>query len=101
MGTGMFKTPTSVWIFAAVWLALATSYTARAFGHSADRSLVALIDWGVIAVALAIPPFALWRLFADLGSSRATINAAVRLVIVSYLPIWTAMRLLERALPPR
>ena len=98
----MLRTRTSVWLFAGLWLALSTFYTARAFMHSVDRSTLALLDWGLIALSLVAPLFGVWRLFADdQMHGRASINAAVRLVLIGYLPLWTAMRILDRILPLR
>ena len=95
----MLHTRTTVWVFAGIWVTLATISATQSFLHAPDRSFVALADWGIVGLSLVAPLFAIWRLFAAQATSTpAELTIAIRLVLIGYLPLWTALRLLERSL---
>jgi len=86
-----FKT---IW-FLAVTMWIATGLLAAiAFQHSAGRSLVALVHWAVIALSLVASLFVVHTLQAPPPTSGALRTTLVRVVILLYLPLSSALYLL-------
>jgi hypothetical protein len=74
-------------------LSAATAWSA--FRLSIDRSLLALVDWTVIGFALVAPLVLLRQVCAESSAGEGT-RAGLRLILLTYVPLWTALRMLER-----
>jgi hypothetical protein len=94
------ETRSGTWLFAIVWLALTATSAVRLYVQWPDRSAVALFHWGTLGTMLLAPLYMLWWLHARLGSDPRTRTLGLRIVLMSYLPLWIALRLLERSLLP-
>ncbi|HLG59441.1 MAG TPA: hypothetical protein VI485_29145 [Vicinamibacterales bacterium] len=85
----------SIWILAVAMCFATTMASAVAFRHAADRSITALILWGVIAVSLAAPLFLLrGMMITTLQDERTVYVRALRFIILVYLPLQSALMLL-------
>jgi hypothetical protein len=88
----MFKTG---WLLALAMLIATAALALIAFRASDDHSALALVHWGVIALSLALSPWAVRDLHSttpvDPIAGRARI---VRLVLLMYLPLSSALALL-------
>jgi hypothetical protein len=88
----MFKTG---WLLAMAMLVTTAVLALLAFRASGDHSALALVHWGVIALSLALSPWAVWELHStkpvDAIAARARI---VRVVLLMYLPLSSALSLL-------
>lgn len=89
---------TVVWLFTALWLCLTAYEAAGAFRLSTDPTVGAAVDWLVIAASLVAPIPLLHRVMADAREDTDVRGTAIRLILVAYVPLWTALRLLERSL---
>jgi hypothetical protein len=85
----------TVWILAATMCLVTTLAALVAFRHSTDRSLIALMLWGAVALALVAPLVYLRGLISPAPPDERTINVrALRFVILAYLPLQCALLLL-------
>ena len=85
-------TVTSIWLLASTLSAVTAVALVIAFQHSADRSLLSLVLWLVIAASL-IAPLALVRsLLRTSPHDEATMRTtAVRIILVAYVPLLCAL----------
>ncbi|HKE86514.1 MAG TPA: hypothetical protein VKB50_22315 [Vicinamibacterales bacterium] len=83
------------WLLAVAMLITAAALALIAFRASEDHSALALVHWGVIALSLALSPWAVRELHSttpvDPIAARARI---VRVVLLMYLPLTSALSLL-------
>jgi hypothetical protein len=85
-----FKT---IWFLAVTMWITTGLLAAIAFQHS-GRSLVALVHWTVIALSLVASLFVVHTLQAPAPTSGALRTRLVRVVILLYLPLSSALYLL-------
>lgn len=97
----MMRTKTSATLFAGFWFGLAVWQSSRGFARCDDISRWVGVYWGLHAVLLIAPLFAI-RLVVAEGKARGprTFDAALGLALLTYVPIMIAMRLLEMCVSP-
>ena len=85
----------SVWILAVAMCFATTMASAVAFQRAADRSVTALILWGLIAVSLVAPLLLLKGMMITTPQDERTAYVrAVRFIVLAYLPLQSALMLL-------
>ena len=85
----------TVWLLAATMCLATMIVSAVAFQHSSDRSVAALVLWSIIAVSLVAPLFLLRGIMiANPQDERTVYVRSVRLIILVYLPLQSALMLL-------
>jgi hypothetical protein len=85
----------SVWILASILSVVTTLALVVAFQQSADRSLVSLILWFVIAASLVAPLVLVRSLLRTSPHDETTTRTiALRIILVAYLPLQCALVLL-------
>ena len=88
----MFKT---AWLLAVAMLITAAALALIAFRASDDHSTLALVHWGVIALSLALSPWAVRELHSTPPADpSAALARIVRIVLLMYLPLSSALSLL-------
>ena len=92
----MIRTKTSATMFAGLWFGLAAAQSARGFSTCQDESGWVAAYWGMHAVLLIAP---LWAVRRVVGESETpaprSFDAALGLALLTYVPMTIAMRLLE------
>ena len=85
----------SVWILASILSVVTTLALVVAFQQSADRSLVSLVLWFVIAASLVMPLVLVRSLLrTSLHDEATTRTMALRIIIIAYVPLQSALVLL-------
>ena len=86
------QTPSTTWLFAVLWFGLAAWQSYRAFSGCATVGGWMPAYWALLAVSLTVPFVAVRRIHAGEQLPR---DASLTLVLLTYVPLTIAMRLVE------
>src|SRR5215212_1836969 len=89
-----------VWLLGGLLCAGTTITALTTFNrHQGQWSMFALADWLLIALFLVMPLAAIYRSYGHAGEERSRIHQwSVQIVVLAYLPLWAALRMLDRVL---
>ena len=88
-----------IWILTGVMFGAAAVRAASTFLDYPDRSSGAVIQWSLVALWLVVPLLAVWRQLRgseDPALQQWNRDAATRLVVVAYAPLFFTMGLIDR-----